>query len=64
MLEDLVNWWKTATYEMPLEAIDNDLVSEIGNMPLTQVERLVRQREPGDGGSQPSVIETLNRFLQ
>lgn len=64
MLEDLINWWKTATYEMPLDIIDNDMAADINNVPLTQAERLVRQREPGNGEPQLSVIETLNRFLR
>jgi len=63
MIEILANWWVTAVTEVVSDIYGEVLSSEMNGIPLTQVEKLVRQREPGDGTFQPSITEIFNRFL-
>lgn len=63
MIEILANWWETAVTEEVSDNYWEILSSEMNGVPLTQVERLSRQREPGDGTFQPSVTEMFNRYL-
>jgi len=64
ILNVLANWWETSIVRVTSDVLGEVLSSEMNNIALTQAERLARQREPGDGAFQPSVIETLNRFLE
>lgn len=63
MIEILANWWETNVTELVSDIYGEVLSSEMNGVPLTQVERLSRQREPGDGTFQPGVTEMFNRYL-
>lgn len=63
MLVALRDWWQTGMNDIGTSRPDT--VSPIPeDIPLLEAERLARQREPGDGLSQQSVVEQIIRALQ
>lgn len=63
MLIALRDWWQNGMNDVG--APRPDTISPIPEgISLLEAERLARQREPGDGSPQPSVVEQINRTLQ
>lgn len=62
MLESLAAWWRTGTNEVDAGFEDPISPLETG-LPLTDAERTARGREPGPGGTQPSVNDQIEAAL-
>lgn len=62
MLAALCDWWQIGVNDVGIPRPDT--ISPIPEgVPLIEAERLARQREPGDGSPQTTVIEKLNATL-
>ena len=58
----LRNWWKTGVNDIGTPRPDT--ISPIPEgIPLLEAEKIAREREPGDGSIQKSVIEQLEAVL-
>jgi tetratricopeptide (TPR) repeat protein len=63
MLIALRDWWKNGMNNIGKPRSDS--ISPLPeDIPLLQAEQIARQREPGDGLPQTSVVEQINRALQ
>src|SRR5262249_17470299 len=58
MLTELRDWWKTGVNDIGTPRPDTIAPIPEG-IPLSEAERLAREREPGDGTAQMSVIEQV-----
>ena len=62
MLTALRDWWKTGVND--IGAPRSDTISPIPDgIPLLKAEHTAREREPGDGSPQKSVIEQIEAAL-
>ncbi len=62
MLIALRDWWKTGVND--IGTLRPDTISPIPEgIPLLEAERIAREREPGDGSPQKSVVEQLGTAL-
>jgi hypothetical protein len=62
MLIALRDWWRTGTNDVG--APRPDTISPIPEgITLLEAERIARQREPGDGSPQRSVVEQIENAL-
>ncbi len=62
MLSTLRDWWNIGTNDVG--APRSDSISPIPeNIPLLEAEKLAREREPGDGSPQKTVIEQIDAAL-
>ena len=63
MLGALRDWWQSGLNESGAPRPDTiSLIPE--GIPLMEAEKMARQREPGDGSSQTSVVDQINISLQ
>ena len=63
MLIALGDWWKTGVND--IGAPRSDTISPIPEgIPLLEAERIAREREPGDGSPQKSVVEQIEAALE
>ncbi len=63
MLVALRDWWRTGTNDIGTPRPDT--ISPISEgVPLLEAERIAREREPGDGTLQKTVIEKIEESLQ
>jgi tetratricopeptide (TPR) repeat protein len=63
MLIALRDWWQTGVNNIGTPRPDT--ISPIPEgIPLLEAERIAREREPGDGSPQTSVVERIQRVLQ
>ena len=63
MLIALRDWWQSGVNDIGIPRPDT--ISPIPEgLPLLEAERFARQREPGDGSPQKSVVEQINVVLQ
>lgn len=63
MLTALREWWQTGVND--LGAPRPDTISPIREgIALLEAERIAREREPGDGSPQKSVVEQIEDALQ
>ncbi len=63
MLIALRDWWQTGINDTYTVGPD-DIPRIPQNIPLLDAERIARQREPGDGAPQTTVVEMLEQALQ
>lgn len=62
MLMTLRDWWQSGVNDIGTPRPDT--ISPIPEgLPLLEAERMARQREPGDGSPQKSVLEQFNTAL-
>ena len=62
MLSALRDWWKTGVNDIGTPRPDT--ISPIPEgIPLLEAECIAREREPGDGSMQPTVVEQIEQAL-
>lgn len=62
MLQALLEWWKTGTNDIGTSR-PNTISPIPEGIPLLKAEKLAREREPGDGSMQRSVIEQIDAAI-
>lgn len=62
MLIALHDWWSTGINDIGV--IRQDIISPIPeNIPLIEAEKIAREREPGDGSPQVTIVEQIKVAL-
>ncbi len=62
MLIALLDWWQTGVND--IGTLRPDTIARIPeSAPLLEAERIAREREPGDGSPQQSVVEQMKSAL-